>query len=46
VDLAEAKDLADRAVVDGAKMLAMTAIDVWLDPDLLGQVRSELEAAP
>jgi hypothetical protein len=33
-------------VVDGTRMLAMTAIDVWLDPDLRDRVHSELEAAP
>jgi amidohydrolase len=33
--------LADRAVVDGAKILASTAIDVWLQPGLLDDVRSE-----
>ena len=34
---------ADRAVVDGAKAMAMTAIDVWTDPDLLGAARAEFE---
>lgn len=34
-------DAADRCVVDGAKMLAMTGIDVWLRPDLLDAVRTE-----
>ena len=37
--------LADRAVVDGAKMLAMTAIDVWLRPELLDEVRREFSSA-
>ena len=32
---------ADRAVVDGAKILAMTAVDVWLDPSLLATVEAE-----
>lgn len=35
--------LADAAVVDAAAMLAMTAIDVWTDPDLLEAVRREFE---
>ena len=34
-------EAADRAVVDGAKALAMTAIDVWLRPDLLAEARTE-----
>ena len=34
---------ADRAVVDGAKALAMTGLDVWLRPDLLELARSEFE---
>jgi len=42
---AAVSELADRAVVDGAKMLAMTAIDVWLQPDLLDAARAELAAA-
>jgi amidohydrolase len=33
--------LADRAVVHGATILAMTAIDVWLQPQLLDDVRRE-----
>jgi amidohydrolase len=31
----------DAAVIDGAKMLAMTAIDVWLDSGLLEAARAE-----
>lgn len=41
---AAASDLADTAVVEGAKMLAMTAIDVWLQPSLLDEVRDEFAA--
>jgi amidohydrolase len=33
-------DQGDRAVVDGAKALAMTVVDLWLDEDLLGRARS------
>lgn len=35
--------MADVAVVDGAKALAMTAIDVWTDPELRSQVRADFE---
>jgi amidohydrolase len=41
--LAVAPD-ADRAAIDGAKALAMTAIDVWTDPGLLDAVRDEFAA--
>jgi amidohydrolase len=34
---------ADQAVTDGAKALAMTGLDVWLDPELLGAIRTEFE---
>jgi metal-dependent amidase/aminoacylase/carboxypeptidase family protein len=34
---------ADRAVVDGAKALAMTAVDVWTDPELLARARSDFD---
>ncbi len=34
----------DRAVIDGAKMLAMTAIDVWTDAALLAAARDEFAA--
>jgi len=30
----------DRAVLDGAKALAMTVVDVWMDPDALALVRA------
>ena len=47
IEMAEAaaSELADAAVVDGAKILAMTAVDVWLRPDLLADIRSEFAAA-
>lgn len=35
---------ADRAVIDGAKALAMTAIDLWVQPGLAGQVQARFEA--
>ena len=35
----------DTAVIDGAKTLAMTAADLWLDPDALGRARAAFEAA-
>ena len=34
---------AQDAMLQGAKTLAMTAIDVWTDPDLLRQAREEFE---
>ncbi len=34
---------AQRAMLDGAKMLAMTAIDLWADPALMKEVREEFE---
>jgi len=33
--------MADRCVLDGAKALAMTAIDVWTDSALLDEIRTE-----
>jgi hypothetical protein len=30
---------ADKAVIDGAKIMAMTAIDMWLSPTLQTKVR-------
>jgi amidohydrolase len=36
--------LGEAAVVDGAKALAMTALDFWLDPDLRDRVRACFEA--
>lgn len=38
-------ETADRAVVDAAKTLAMTAIDVWVDPDLRRRAAQALDAA-
>ncbi len=35
----------DRAVVDGAKAMAMTVADLWLRPGALAAVRAEFEAA-
>ena len=34
----------DAAVVDGAKSLAMTAIDAWTDPPMLDAARAEFDA--
>jgi hypothetical protein len=31
---------ADKAVLDGAKIMAMTVIDLWTKPDLQGEVRT------
>jgi amidohydrolase len=36
---------ADRAVVDGAKALAMTVVDLWSDPNLLGAAREAFVGA-
>jgi amidohydrolase len=36
-----ASEAGDRAVVDGATALALTALDVWSDRELLGAVRAE-----
>ena len=30
----------DRAVVDGAKAMAMTIVDLWTDPDALDEIRA------
>ncbi len=35
----------DRAVVDGAKAMAMTVADLWLRPEALAEVRAAFEAA-
>jgi hypothetical protein len=35
----------DRAVLDGAKAMAMTVADLWLRPDLLDAVREDFERA-
>ena len=34
----------DAAVIDGAKMLAMTAVDCWLDGTTLHAARAEFDA--
>ena len=34
-----ASPLGDKAVVDGAKAMAMTIVDLWLDPTLVGRAR-------
>lgn len=36
--------LADRAIIDGAKAMAMTAIDFWTSPDLQKSVAAEFSA--
>lgn len=38
-------ELADKAVVDGAKALAMTVIDIWLNPSVRKSVKRAFEAA-
>ena len=34
----------DRAVLDGAKAMAMTVVDLWLRPDAMAQVREGFAA--
>jgi amidohydrolase len=48
VDFAEAARSArgDDAVVDGAKIMAMTAIDLWLSGELLDAARAEFDTYP
>jgi len=36
----------DRAVIDGAKAMAMTAVDLWLGGDALQGVRASFDPAP
>jgi amidohydrolase len=36
----------DRAVLDGAKALAMTVVDLWLRPDAVAEVRAAFDAGP
>jgi amidohydrolase len=36
----------DRAVIEGAKALALTAVDVWLRPGVLEEVRAAFDPAP
>lgn len=38
-----ASESGDKCVVDGAKALAMTGVDVWLQPGLLDDVKAEFE---
>ena len=38
-----ASESGDRAVIDGAKILAWTIADLWLVPDVLEQARAEFE---
>ena len=40
-----ASDAGDRAVLDGAKALAMTVVDLWLRPDKVEAARAEFAAA-
>lgn len=39
-------EAADRAVLDGARAMAMTAADLWLDPGALERVRAVFGAEP
>ena len=39
-------DEGDRAVIDGAKALAMTIVDLWADATLLAAARDEFAAGP
>ncbi|MEV5000516.1 amidohydrolase [Nocardioides sp. LML1-1-1.1] len=41
---AAASAAADRAVIDGAKALAMTIVDYWTDPTLRARAKAEFEA--
>jgi metal-dependent amidase/aminoacylase/carboxypeptidase family protein len=34
----------DRAVIDGAKAIAMTVVDLWMDAGLLGRARAAFAA--
>ncbi|MGI5836071.1 MAG: M20 family metallopeptidase [Chloroflexota bacterium] len=43
--LAAQTEAAHQYTLDGAKMLAMTAIDVWSDPELLRQAKKEFEVS-
>lgn len=36
----------DRAVLDGAKAMAMTVVDLWLRPDARSEVRAAFERGP
>jgi amidohydrolase len=43
--VASASEEAQEAMIQGAKALAMTAIDLWMEPDLLRRAREEFEGA-
>ena len=36
----------DKAVLEGAKALAMTVVDLWLDPGALAEVRATFGSGP
>ena len=36
----------DRAVLDGAKAMAMTVVDLWLRPGAMGEVRAAFDTGP
>jgi metal-dependent amidase/aminoacylase/carboxypeptidase family protein len=36
----------DQAVIDGAKVMAMTVVDLWTSSDLLTRVRAEFDRRP
>ena len=36
----------DRAVLDGAKAMAMTTVDLWLRPEAMAEVRAAFDPAP
>jgi metal-dependent amidase/aminoacylase/carboxypeptidase family protein len=42
---AAASEAADRAVIEGAKALAMTIVDYWVDSSLRARARAEFEVA-
>ena len=37
-------DEGDQAVIDGAKAMAMTVADLWLQPDVLAEVKGSFGA--
>ncbi|MDQ4070725.1 MAG: M20 family metallopeptidase [Actinomycetota bacterium] len=41
-----ASEQGDRAVLDGAKAMAMTVVDLWLDPGALEEVRAAFGSGP
>jgi len=36
----------DRAVLEGAKAMALTAVDVWLEEGLMAEIRAQFDGAP